>query len=80
MMVSGVSELERFSGFIPGYNIRTDLAVEAHEVLSAREEIPGVQVSKEGDEDITFLSTYKNFPPPQALPNRILNRDTAGKI
>jgi len=53
-MVSLDSAAEKFFGFIPGYNIRTDLAVEAHEVLSAREEIPGVQVSKEGDEDITI--------------------------
>lgn len=52
-MVS-LDSAEKFFGFIPGYNIRTDLAVEAHEVLSAREEIPGVQVSKEGDEDITI--------------------------
>jgi len=53
-MVSLDSAAEKFFGFIPGYNIRTDLAVEAHEVLSVQEEIPGVQVSKEGDEDITI--------------------------
>jgi len=53
-MVSLDSAAEKFFGFIPGYNIRTDLAVEAHEVLSAQEDIPGVQVSKEGDEDITI--------------------------
>ena len=52
-MVS-LDSAEKFFGFIPGYNIRTDLAVEAHEVLSAQEDIPGVQVSKEGDEDITI--------------------------
>lgn len=47
-------ELETRYGFIPGFNIRTDLALEAHEVVSARGEIEGVLSEKEGDEDITI--------------------------
>jgi spore protease len=43
----------RSGGFIPGFNIRTDLALEAHEVVSAQGEIGGVLSEKEGDEDIT---------------------------
>ena len=39
---------------MPGFNVRTDLALEAHEVLTKSEEIPGVNVEKEGDEDITI--------------------------
>lgn len=42
------------SGFIPGFNIRTDLALEAHEVISKTEELPGVNVEKEGDAEITI--------------------------
>ncbi len=48
------TESEKRDGFIPGFNIRTDLAVEAHEVISAQGEIPGVRTEKEGDEDITI--------------------------
>lgn len=44
---------ERF-GYVPGFNVRTDLALEAHEVLTKVEDIPGVNVEKEGDEDITI--------------------------
>ena len=47
-------ELEKRYGFIPGFNIRTDLAVEAHEVISAQGEIAGVRTEKEGDEDVTI--------------------------
>lgn len=46
--------LGRSNGFIPGFNIRTDLALEAHEVVSAQGEIEGVRSEKEGDEDITI--------------------------
>ena len=54
-MVDNFSEMESEGsyGFIPGFNIRTDLAVEAHEVISAQGEIEGVRSEKEGDEDIT---------------------------
>ena len=41
-------------GFIPGFNIRTDLALEAHEVITRTEELPGVNVEKEGDAEITI--------------------------
>lgn len=53
-MVFSVSQLEEFHNFIPGFNVRTDLALEAHEVLSVHEEIPGVQVQKDGDTDVTI--------------------------
>ena len=53
-MVSSFSEMEAYTGFIPGYNVRTDLALEVHEVLSAREELPGVEVEKDGDQDIAI--------------------------
>ncbi len=53
-MVYNVTEAEGVSkfGVIPGFNVRTDLALEAHEVLSRTEDIPGVTVEKEGDDDI----------------------------
>ena len=41
-------------GYIPGYDIRTDLAIEAHEVVTEHEELPGVSVEKEGDEEINI--------------------------
>lgn len=41
-------------GYVPGFNVRTDLALEAHEVIAKTEDIPGVNVEKEGDEDITI--------------------------
>jgi spore protease len=53
-MVFSFSELnssEKF-GCVPGFNVRTDLALEAHEVITRTEDIPGVNVEKEGDEDI----------------------------
>ena len=53
-MVFRFSKEDGLSGFIPGYNVRTDLALEVHEVLSAREELPGVEVEKEGDQDIVI--------------------------
>jgi len=39
---------------VPGFNVRTDLALEAHEVITKTEQIPGVNVEKEGDEDISI--------------------------
>ena len=39
---------------MPGFNVRTDLALEAHEVVTRTEDIPGVNVEKEGDQDITI--------------------------
>ena len=53
-MVFRFSKEDGLSGFIPGYNVRTDLALEVHEVLSAREELPGVEVEKDGDQDIVI--------------------------
>lgn len=54
-MVFSVAETDIAGlGYVPGYNVRTDLALEAHEVLTRTEEIPGVNVEKEGDEDITI--------------------------
>lgn len=41
-------------GYIPGYDIRTDLAIEAHEVVTEHEELPGVSMEKEGDEEINI--------------------------
>jgi spore protease len=41
-------------GFIPGFNFRTDLALEAHEAIIRTEELPGVNVEKEGDAEITI--------------------------
>ncbi|MDO9534696.1 MAG: GPR endopeptidase [Bacillota bacterium] len=52
-MVFSFSQLEEFHNYIPGFNVRTDLALEAHEVVSVHEEIPGVQVQKDGDEEVT---------------------------
>jgi spore protease len=51
-MVYSFSQLEEFHNFIPGFNVRTDLALEAHEIVSVHEEIPGVQVQKEGDQEV----------------------------
>ncbi len=55
-MVFSFSELKEDSklGYIPGFNIRTDLALEAHEVVTEQEEISGVQVEKGGDEEVTI--------------------------
>lgn len=39
-------------GFIPGFNFRTDLALEAHEAITRTEELPGVDVEKDGDTEI----------------------------
>lgn len=39
---------------MPGFNVRTDIALEAHEVITKTEDIPGVNVEKEEDEDITI--------------------------
>ncbi|NMB40867.1 MAG: GPR endopeptidase [Firmicutes bacterium] len=39
-------------GYVPGFNVRTDLALEAHEIITEAEEIPGVNVEREGDQDI----------------------------
>ncbi len=47
-------ESGKHDGFIPGFNIRTDLALEAHEVLGAEGVVEGVRSEKEGDEDITI--------------------------
>ncbi len=41
-------------GYVPGSNVRTDLALEAHELLTKTEDVPGVNVEKEGDGDITI--------------------------
>ncbi|RJX27433.1 MAG: GPR endopeptidase [Dethiobacter sp.] len=53
-MVFSFSELKNSekSGYVPGFNVRTDLALEAHEVITRTEDIPGVNVEKEGDQDI----------------------------
>jgi spore protease len=50
-MAYSISEVESYA-YIPVFNIRTDLALEAHEVITKTEDIPGVNVEKEGDEDI----------------------------
>lgn len=49
-------------GFIPGFNIRTDLALEAHEVISKTEELPGVNVEKEGDAEIIIQRVTISTP------------------
>ncbi len=55
-MVFNATEKDGVSrfGFVPGFNVRTDLALEAHEILTRTEDIPGVNVEKEGDDDITI--------------------------
>ena len=53
-MVFSFSQSEEYHNFIPGFNVRTDLALEAHEAVSVREEIPGVQVQKDGDDDVSI--------------------------
>lgn len=54
-MVFSVADTDMVGlGFIPGFNVRTDLALEAHEILTRTEDVPGVNVEKEGDEDITI--------------------------
>ncbi len=45
---------EELFGFIPGFNFRTDLALEAHEAITRTEELPGVEVEKDGDAEITI--------------------------
>ena len=35
-------------GYVPGFNVRTDLALEALEIITDAEEIPGVNVEREG--------------------------------
>ncbi len=55
-MVFSFSQLKEGvrAGCVPGFNVRTDLALEAHEVVSEREEIAGVQVEKDGDEEVSI--------------------------
>lgn len=48
------ADVDFSSGYIPGFNIRTDLAIEAHEVVTEKEELPGVSVEEEGDEEINI--------------------------
>lgn len=52
-MVFSFSDLKERRGYVPGHNVRTDLALEAHEVVSRHEEIPGVEVEKEKMDGIT---------------------------
>lgn len=52
----GISETKNPEdlGYVPGFNVRTDLALEAHEVITRMEDVPGVNVEKAGDQDITI--------------------------
>lgn len=52
MVINNTETGNAMPGFVPGFNVRTDLALEAHELLTKTEDIPGVSVEKEGDEDI----------------------------